>query len=175
MSFRNESIVRRLRNIAAAGLLPIALLSLAPAASADDGPWRPFRASVDVSETMTLNPLRCAATMALGETTGKGHATHMGRIALLATDCPVFVPGSPVIPVIDGRMEITAANGDKLFGVYNGSLTMVSATDANLNAAYSITGGTGRFAGASGSGQLSGQYNVGTNQGHYDAVGHLRY
>lgn len=67
---------------------------------------------------------------------GTGTFTHCGRSEVQGHE--VVIPGSPY------GGTITAANGDKIY--FSGLVT---------SGTYVITGGTGRFADAGGSGQLS--------------------
>ena len=72
-------------------------------------------------------------------TEASGRATHMGRVGYEGAHCPE----DDVID--DGQFTIIAANGDKLYGVYD-----YPAIDEGEPVTF--TGGTGRFAGASGGG-----------------------
>jgi hypothetical protein len=64
-----------------------------------------------------------------------------------------------------GSFTITAANGDTLSGAYAGNITgfLDDVTATNVFAA-AVTGGTGRFAGATGSLAGTGQANLATFQ-----------
>jgi hypothetical protein len=69
----------------------------------------------------------------------------VGRIKLSPTNTPgVFR--------LDGWSISTAANGDLLFAVYSGRLDALTGT---VTATVTYFGGTGRFAGAAGTGLLS--------------------
>lgn len=77
----------------------------------------------------------------------EGTATRLGRFTAIAEHCSVvdFVNGGSAIH--DGVMVFTAANGDELWTHY----TRPSAGEATPED-HEFVGGTGRFAGASGSG-----------------------
>lgn len=80
-----------------------------------------------------------------------GHLSHLG--AVTATGDELFTPLGlpPVIPyAITGTETLVAANGDELFGTVNGTGVNNSGATSGTNA-VTITGGTGRFADASGS------------------------
>lgn len=85
---------------------------------------------------------------------GEGHATHLGNSQWFSNSQVDFIAA-----VQTGDMEFTAANGDKLFGHFEG--TGVTNPDGSLYGGgnYWITGGNGRFAGYTG----SGVYNVTVN------------
>ncbi len=111
-------------------------------------------------------------------------ASHLGAVALTASDCVTprsrigpqgpqvvgfsFGPGSDA-----GTFTLVAANGDRVTGAYQGVLAPASAT-APLFAVqghYAITGGTGRFVGATGEGDVLGQLLIDDNPQHRTASG----
>ena len=79
--------------------------------------------------------------------TGSGEATHLGRFTVsYQVDINVQTGAGTGL-----YAEFVAANGDKLFGEGTGQ-ALPSGTPGTLNIVenYTITGGTGRFANASG-------------------------
>jgi hypothetical protein len=75
---------------------------------------------------------------------GKGQATHLGRFTVTT------VYHINVLTLEgEGVSTLTAANGDALFGTSSGTAT-VGEGIAYIHETYTITGGTGRFAGATG-------------------------
>jgi len=60
----------------------------------------------------------------------------------------------------DGTFIKTAANGDQIFGTYTGSTTIIQPPAPigifGVTGTLSFTGGTGRFAGATGSASMNG-------------------
>lgn len=96
---------------------------------------------------------------AVVETTG--NATHMGKVTLTFNFCSGGAP-DPAIPnslytFAASTSEMTAANGDKLFLYLEGGTVIYGRTDAHPDyvddywrGIVTITGGTGRFEGASG-------------------------
>lgn len=96
--------------------------------------------------------------------TGTGHISHLGRVTISGQHVTFPTNGNilngDTIPT--GTLTITAANGDKLNLSYTGAGTLIS-TPAQLQQGivrfndtfhYTITGGTGRFEGATGSGVI---------------------
>ncbi len=79
--------------------------------------------------------------------TGSGHATHLGRFTF-TFQASVYIPASGATVAA----HLVAANGDSLFaeGTGQGDLTVAPGMNQIVEQ-YTITGGTGRFAGASGS------------------------
>src|SRR5829696_8599018 len=122
------------------GLLVLVALVLPMYAAAGD------QVALNGSETGTFELLGPCETggMAL-HVTGTGHAPLLGSYTGDYREC--FDPATGA--VTGGTFTLTTANGDKLYGVYAGQ-----AVPAGANILYDdpgvITGGTGRFAGASG-------------------------
>jgi hypothetical protein len=82
-----------------------------------------------------------------------GHATHLGRFTGKAQVVQNVVDGSYV-----GSYTWTAANGDTIFGTFSGQLIPTGTPGVFDNFEHSIvTGGTGRFEGATGNSTLTGQ------------------
>ena len=158
--------------------LTAAGLALA-AAGAWAGPTNvPFKASMSTQETLGFDAERCPGTGVVGTTTGKGSASHLGAVTMLATDCPLLIPG--VAPTFsNGQLTFTAANGDELRASYSGSLMPVPGTAGvfTLSGPFNFTGGTGRFSRATGSGLLQGSILLGplVSAGQYQATGTLSY
>ncbi|MGK7296637.1 MAG: hypothetical protein ACNS61_12565 [Candidatus Wenzhouxiangella sp. M2_3B_020] len=82
---------------------------------------------------------------------GDGEGRHLGRIANFSTRCAAqfFPPTDPPAVNFDVRTTETAANGDQLFGRMEFAPTPYTPQDVDLPMVR-ITGGTGRFEGASG-------------------------
>ena len=77
---------------------------------------------------------------------GTGTATHLGRYTehvLVQVNIPTMTS--------TGTATFTAANGDTLFARVAGQATRTSPTTLWIVEVYTITGGTGRFADATGS------------------------
>jgi hypothetical protein len=89
---------------------------------------------------------------------GTGRATQLGAYTYTATECFDAASGT-----FAGSATLTAANGDRIAGTYEGQ---VSATaDPNIIAyqeELELSGGTGRFAGATGILRVDGVANLST-------------
>ncbi len=127
-------------------LAVLAVLSAFPVAFASHS--RPFNGSFSGSFTMS------SATKAT--ITGTGHLEHLGKTSFTGT-----ATATEVRPPCEGGLTatehdtFTAANGDEVFT----SATDVACPTSNpsvvhVTASFTITGGTGRFADASGSGTV---------------------
>jgi hypothetical protein len=119
----------------------LAMLRLARPVAA--GEQVPFKGSLEGDVTVT--PLTPPFVSVLVEATG--HATHLGQFTV---DIPHVVNRSNSTAA--GTYEFTAANGDTLTADFTGQ-AMPTATPGVLHIVEiaTITGGTGRFAGATGS------------------------
>ena len=146
---------------------------LAPSVHAKK-PNVPFKASLITQETLGFNPVACPTTFLQGTTVASGNATHMGSVTLRSTDCVVQADGQ--LTFTDGRLVLTAANGDQIIATYSGMLLPTAELPVySLSGSYTVIGGTGRFEGATGSGTLQGSSNIVTGRGGYTATGFLRY
>lgn len=134
-----------------------------------------FQATVTITDSIDPNGLATCTALKLpgvsvgsGMTIGHGNATYLGRMAFVGSDCvqitgtlyglPTFYFSGP-----QGSLTITAANGDKLYGSYNGSFVPTGEPPKGGLVPYKVEGGqfsimkgTGRFADAYASGTLSG-------------------
>ncbi len=113
----------------------------------------PFHATV--SETFTAAP--CGADRCI-TAVGKGYATHLGKItesAIVDVDVNPADAQNGCAPETR-TTTLTAANGDTIT-MFGTGLSCAATSDAHDN--YVITGGTGRYRGASGNGN---EYNVHT-------------
>ena len=127
-------------------LLAGALVAVALAGPVAAGDRVPFKGELEGIATVTpLNPPVVAVRI---EATGT--ATHIGRFTLVA---PHTVNQATLTAV--GTYVITAANGDTITADLAGTATMVSPPNViAINETATVTGGTGRFAGATGSIQV---------------------
>ena len=103
----------------------------------------PFKGSLEGVETIT--PLADPFIFAL--LNGTGHATHLGRFTLVGPHTVNLATSTWI-----GSLAFTAANGDTLTADFTGTATgpPTNGVESTMETAV-ITGGTGRFAGASGS------------------------
>jgi hypothetical protein len=132
---------------AVATALLFLLTGTTSAAAAAGGTDRPFRASASGDIVYTENTLRCMAGFTT-VVTAAGKATHLGAFTLTARHCEV--PTSETTgQSIKGEMTLTAANGDHLFGTYETQWVFSNGT-VSVAGDLTVTGGTGRFDGATG-------------------------
>lgn len=127
----------------------------APALAADQGAGSAFhmRAAYNAIATpdATCGGLRVVAS---GSATG----TELGAGTWNDTECAAFTATGIAI---DGQLILTAANGDQLDVAYHAESAFPDATGAiHPQGTFTIEGGTGRFAGATGGGSLAADANV---------------
>lgn len=84
---------------------------------------------------------------------GTGYATHLGRYTEAGSVAFAPTPNPDVLAVVGGAVY-TAANGDELHATLSGELNTLTGA---ITVTVTYVGGTGRFAGASGSASLAGQ------------------
>ena len=133
--------------LAALAVLVAGATALTPAAAAEDLPFKARVAgNAHLSPTDDPNVVR-------NEETGEGQATHLGAFDWSTVEYANFavVPGGVAVV---GSFTLTAADGDELHGVH----ATIGLFDVNgdliLHGHFTLVGGTGRFADASGSGAL---------------------
>ena len=111
------------------------------------------------------SPLKGKLVLSLngnGEISGIGTATHLGKFDFMAHD------DESGFPFISGLVTITAANGDQIFATHSGTVTDLGNGFLEVPLQHIITGGTGRFSGASGNFLIVSIAN--TNNGTADGV-----
>lgn len=92
--------------------------------------------------------------------TGSGTSTHLGKFTTVQSHCAA----PPSLAFTDGEFTLTAANGDQVFGTYEGQFLPLEPPLAAIDGAFTFTGGTGRFEGATGGGDASGVQNLATGE-----------
>jgi hypothetical protein len=116
------------------------LATLVLAGPTDAGEQVPFKGRLE--GVVTVTPLTPPFMFVLVE--GSGNATHLGRLTWVA-----MLVASPVEAA--GTFQFTAANGDMLFADFTGHGTPTETPGVlYIVDDATITGGTGRFAGATG-------------------------
>ena len=113
----------------------------------------PFKGTLQSVETYVVAPPIMSVTA-----NGSGNATHLGQYAI---SYEVEVNLETLAGV--GSAQLVAANGDMLYANLSGQATPAGEPDVfNVVEEFTITGGTGRFANASGSFTLHREVNITT-------------
>jgi hypothetical protein len=132
-------------------LLVVACLTLATGTVAAA---QPFGGRMDEQFAMAACPSGTLAALACVTVTGTGELGHLGRTSetVQATiNLAALSPATYCAPD-QAKATFTAANGDRLYMTTNGLSCQTGPGTGIDTGRYEITGGTGRFAAASGSG-----------------------
>ena len=121
--------------LAAAFMASLAIVTVSAVAAET-----PFRGTVNAVETGRVEPPLRFLTR-----DGGGNATQLGKY----TEHITMVINLPTLSSM-GAATFTAANGDTLTATVAGQATRTSPTTLSIVEVYTITGGTGRFADATG-------------------------
>jgi hypothetical protein len=123
------------------GLIAVFAVSPATVAVTATAAETPFKGTVDAIETGTV-----AFPTRFLDREGTGTATYLGRYTEHIT-----MQINLLTSHSRGAATFTAANGDTLTATVDGQATRTSPTTLSVVEVYTITGGTGRFADATGS------------------------
>ena len=129
--------IRRPLFLAVIAVAAVLLTSIATGAAAAE---TPFKGTVNAHETVVPSPPTASLTR-----DGTGTATYLGRY----TEHIVMTTNLPTLSST-GTATFTAASGDTLTATVIGQATRTGPTTLSIVEDYTITGGTGRFADASG-------------------------
>jgi hypothetical protein len=98
---------------------------------------------------------------------------HLGRSTASVEETGTFTASGPLIAAV---ITYTAANGDQLVTTFNGTATFPDPNGiVTVTGSETVTGGTGRFAGASGSMLRTASVSVVSLSGRYETHGTLSY
>ena len=92
---------------------------------------------------------RCAGNLTIGFAI-EGVVAHLGRMTGSGSNCTTFALATEAVPIWDGIVVLTAADGSTLTLAYEGSQGAPSDGVASYHHSDTVVSGTGRFAGASG-------------------------
>src|SRR5215210_817324 len=107
-----------------------------------------------------------------GAVSASGRATHLGLFTEAGQVNFVPDPNDPTRVLATGTATFTAANGDELEVLIDGSLDLTTGIATGV---FTFDGGTGRFEGASGTGNFVILQNLVTGAFEVTAVGTVNY
>src|SRR5215210_6042561 len=107
-----------------------------------------------------------------GVVSASGHATHLGLFTEAGQVNFVPDPNDPTRVLATGTATFTAANGDDLELLIDGSLDLTTGIATGV---FTFVGGTGRFDDASGTGNFVIEQNLVTGAFEVTAVGTINY
>jgi hypothetical protein len=139
------------------------MATLGPVGSVSAGENVPFHGRLQGDVTRTLEP-----PLVLVHVDAAGNGTHLGRFTL---EIPHVVDLATRVAV--GTYQFTAANGDTIYAEFTGLATPTEDPGVlYIEETATITGGTGRFAGVTGSFVAERLYDTvaGTTIGSFDGT-----
>jgi hypothetical protein len=165
-----KTILRAVARPAAVSLL------LAASATASAGEWVVKPLEIEGVLQEAVGPAdRCLSKFG-GTISGRGESALMGgKVVFIATDC--ITPVGPLFNFSDGRFVVMTTSGDQIFANYSGQFvpTGEGARYVFSGASFQVTGGTGKFARATGGGVLSGGEDMVTGVGDIKLTGKVLY
>ena len=109
---------------------------------------------------------------------GTGQFLHLGRTSVSVTHCTFVDMASGTGSFGPGTITFTAANGDELRLAHRGTFRLVNAPGgltSVFDMTWAVTGGTGRFTGATGAGMTHGSSLLSTGITAATYLGRIRY
>lgn len=161
---------------------PFILLAMAAAAAspAHAQQARPASFTARLSFTEVVLPAQPGSGCFLvGQLSGSGSSNQLGRVTASTQDCinprdaaaTSFSFHNNIAPT---GLVFTGESGDRLFARYSGTLTPRTGAPHRISGLFVITGGTGRYAGATGGGVVDGHEELGqpgTGRGEVSLLG----
>jgi hypothetical protein len=133
--------MKRFRSTAGLALAVFAVLGFAgPVAAQVQVPFKGRLSGMDIGTPIPNT------TMASVKVTATGNATHLGKFTLTMSLTVDTAKGTG-----SGTFLFTAANSDTVFGTASGQAKLTAPGVLTIVENWTITGGTGRFAGSTGS------------------------
>jgi hypothetical protein len=168
---------RHIRKLLVSAVVVMALAAAVPAA-AGEAAERPIKENLSgYALGMEFSPTfpegdtfdgRCSQpSQWVSTSAGSGVISHLGQVGWTTEHCFQLFAGT----FGDAELVITAANGDKLFGTYEGVMT----SETTFVETMIITGGTGRFVEASGTIEETGWFDPVTGYMEITGVGSIIY
>src|SRR5262245_56856963 len=165
LTTRKENTMKRNLNIRILALAMSLLLGTLPVLAEE----RPFALTGNGVATFITD---AAGNITGANVTGSGTATHLGGWILVGTVEFTADPSNPGHFLSSATPTLIAANGDKLQVSLHGSLDPAAGLDGGP---IQFVGGTGRFSGASGSGNFAVEINPATGAFKLTMVGNINY
>ena len=131
----------------------------------------PFKATVAITETIGASDI--PGCFLLGNISGKGLASHGGKITVDSTDC-INPMNATTFSFASERVVLTVSSREQIWASYAGTLTAEGPIGV-IAGGYRIVGGTGRYAGATGAGTIQGVEDMTTGKGQIQLIGTIVY
>jgi hypothetical protein len=135
-------------NVLVLVVLSVGTMAVTPAVSSAEEV--PFKASLTGNAHLSLTD---DPSVLRNDETGVGTATHLGLFTWADIEFADFDEVPRGVAVV-ASFNMTAANGDQLFGTFTSTGYFADAQTLVIHGSYEFTGGTGRFTEATGSGDI---------------------
>jgi hypothetical protein len=152
---------------------------------------KPFVALINTTESIEFPSATNGLTCPVGSGNGSGKSNLFSKsvssftnISLTSTDCVSFGPNGPT-SFYQGQFTLVPepilgqVSSDLITATYQGNLTFNQNGTYTLNGTFSVTGGTGKYKNAQGTGILTGTETIDpvklVAQGQLQAVGKINY
>ena len=152
--------------------LALVVATLLASGIAEAGSPVPFTATIAITELIT--PIGKPPCVMVGDISGTGQATHLGKVTLASHDCINLITPPTAFAFSSDQLILTAANGEQIFATYSGGFKIEGAVGV-ISGAYQIVGGTGKFSEASGAGTVQGVEDMSTGKGQVQITGTISY
>lgn len=181
MSTTSPAATRRPSRLLASSMFAL-LAAAAPWAQAQQARPVSFSARLAFSEAV-LPAAPGGSCLLIGHLSGSGSSSALGRVTASTQDCinardaaaTSFSFHNNQAPM---GVEFIGESGDRLFARYSGTLTPRTGAPHRISGMFVITGGSGRYTGASGGGIVDGYEDIsqpGAGRGEVSFMGVLSH
>lgn len=149
------------------------LLSVVAPASAAGVHQVPLKGTMSFSADPSAGTISCTSPVPITHPRVidmQAIVSHLGKTSAVATSNECSFSLATGLMVGNGQFSFTAANGDQFYGTVS---TVMNVVTAEVTFTSEITGGTGRFAGASGSVTGGGMADLVTGTGWFSFSGSM--
>ncbi|CAN5610206.1 hypothetical protein BH23CHL7_BH23CHL7_07250 [soil metagenome] len=132
-----------------------------------------------VTGTVTLvagpNGQSCGFDGYVLELEGSAALAHLGNTTVIASNCSRGSLDTGPAVMFEGSATYTASDGSSVTVAYDGSQMKPVAQVGPFRVLQTVTGGTGRFANATGEWTITGEANITNGETHGDVTGWISY
>lgn len=163
-----------MRKFLVPGILAVAIVAVVGVyAFVSAGGQRPMNGQIELWGGP--NGENCDATSIVIELAGTGTLAHLGQTQITARNCNAGNLEVGPADILAGTSTFVAADGSTITATYDGRNEAPQGTVSEYTTTHTVTGGTGRFANASGTWTIAGTVDISTGQLLGDVSGWLSY
>ena len=130
-----------------------------------------FKSTISITES--IQPSGAAQCFLVGDISGTGMATQLGKVTVVSSDC-INPISQTSFSFSSNQLVFTVGNGDQVFAIYNGMFTTEGGVGV-ISGGYQLIGGTGRYSHATGAGTVQGVEDMTTGKGLVYLTGTISY